>query len=402
MTGVRARKRQMVDDLIRIHLDKYRASGAELIMGEARFIGGRTVQVTGQYGPVRMLSGDQVFLNLGTHAVLPEIPGLQEAGPMTHVEALELDRLPEHLVVLGGGFVGLEFAQAMRRFGSRVTLLERGPHLARGEDPDASGEILRIFKREGISVLLNTHLAGVSGVSGREIRVRLVGPEGERAMEASDLLVAAGRKPNTRGLGLEHAGVELDERGYIRVNGRLQTTAPGVWAMGECAGSPQFTHIAFDDFRIVRDNVTGGNRTTIGRIVPFCLFTDPEFARIGLNETEARRLGVPYRAAKTPAAGVLRTRTLSETDGFLKALIGAETDEILGFSALCPQAGEVMAIVQTAMMARIPWTGLRDAIFAHPTMAEGLNVLFSSAPARTEQEHGNANQPHPLQRSTSV
>ncbi len=198
-------------------------------------------------------------------------------------------------------------------------------------------------------------------------------------MEGSDLLVAAGRKPNTRDLGLENAGVELDGRGYIRVNERLQTTAPGVWAMGECAGSPQFTHIAFDDFRIVRDNLTGGNRTTKGRMVPFCLFTDPEFARVGLNETEARRLGVSYRIAKVPAA-VLRTRTLSETDGFLKALVGAETDEILGFSAMCPQAGEIMAIVQTAMLGALPWMSLRDAIFAHPTMAEGLNVLFSSVP----------------------
>ncbi len=212
--------------------------------------------------------------------------------------------------------------------------------------------------------------------------MRLRDSQGERTAAGSDLLVAAGRVPNTQGLGLEHTGVELDDRGYIRVNERLQTTAPGIWAMGECAGSPKFTHIAFDDFRVVHDNLTGGRRTTQGRLAPFCLFTDPEFARIGLSETEARQSGIRYRLAKIPMAAVLRTRTLSEMQGFLKALIGAESDEILGFSALGTQAGEVMSIVQTAMIARLPYTSLRDAIFTHPTMAEGLNVLFSAVRAQ--------------------
>ncbi|HTW64780.1 MAG TPA: FAD-dependent oxidoreductase [Bryobacteraceae bacterium] len=381
MAGVRSRKRQMVDGLVRIHLDKYQASGAELIMGEAHFVGEKAVEVRAEDGSSRILTGDQVFLNVGTHAALPDIPGLEAAKPLTHVEALELDRLPKHLFILGGGFVGLEFAQAMRRFGSSVTILERGPQVARGEDADVSDEILRIFRDDGIEVLLNTDLAEVRGLSGQQVQMRLIDAQGERIVQGSDLLVAAGRVPNTQTLGLQHTGVELDDRGYIRVNERLQTTAPDIWAMGECAGSPQFTHVAFDDFRVVRDNLTGGNRTTMGRMVPFCLFTDPEFARIGLNETEARRQGIGYRLAKIAMAAVLRTRTLSETRGFLKALIG-ESDEILGFSALGEQAGELMSVVQTAMMGKLPYTSLRDAIFTHPTMAEGLNVLFAAAPLR--------------------
>jgi pyruvate/2-oxoglutarate dehydrogenase complex dihydrolipoamide dehydrogenase (E3) component len=285
--------------------------------------------------------------------------------------------------VLGGGFVGLEMAQAMRRFGSRVTILERGPQLLGHEDSDVAEELLRLFQDEGIEVLLNTDLIEVRGLSGQEIKVRIRNSQGERTMEGSDILVASGRIPNTHSLGLDKSGVELDGRGYIRVNERLQTTAPGIWAMGECAGSPQFTHISFDDFRIVHDNLNGGNRTTKGRLVPFCLFTDPELARVGLSESEARKLAVPYRLLKIPMAAVLRAKTLSETRGFLKALIGAERDDILGFTAFGTQAGELMAVVQTAMLAKLPYTALRDAILTHPTIAEGLTVLFAAVPRRT-------------------
>jgi len=383
MAGVRARKRQMVDGLINLHLDRYKASGAELILGEARFVAPRTVEVKMKDGTATFLSGDQIFLNVGTHAAIPDVPGLKAARPLTHVEALELDRVPEHLVVLGGGFVGLELAQAMRRFGSPVTVLERGTQLAGREDGDVAEEILRLFREDGIEVLLSTDLLQVEGLSGQGIKVRVRNPQGERTVEASDFLVAAGRVPNTQGLGLENTGVELDDRGYIRVNERLQTTAPGIWAMGECAGSPHFTHVSFDDFRIVHDNLTGGNRTTQGRLIPFCLFTDPEFARVGLSESEARKLAIPYRLARIPMAAVLRTRTLSETRGFMKALISVDTDEILGFTAFGTQAGELMAIVQTAIIAKLPYTALHDAVLAHPTMAEGLNSLFDAVPARS-------------------
>jgi len=388
MAGVRARKRQMVDSEIDFHLDRYKATGAELILGEARFVAPKTAEVKTKDGAIRVLSGEQVFLNVGTRAAIPDVPGLKAAKPLTHVEALELDRLPQHLVVLGGGFVALELAQAMRRFGSRVTVLERGPQLVFHEDADAAEAILALFQDEGIEVLLNTRLVEVEGLSGQQIRLRVRNSRGESVVEGSDLLVATGRVPNTQGLGLENTGVELDGRGYIRVNERLQTTAPGIWAMGDCAGSPQFTHVAFDDFRIVRDNLHGGNRTTKGRLVPFCLFTDPELARVGLNESEARKQGVPYRLAKIPMASVLRTHTLSEMRGFQKALVSTTSDEILGFTAFGTQAGEIMAVVQTAMLAKLPYTALRDAILTHPTMAEGLTVLFAAVPARTKAGAG--------------
>jgi len=245
-----------------------------------------------------------------------------------------------------------------------------------------------MFRDDGIDVLLETELLAVDGPSGHKITARVKDSRGSRVLDATDILVAAGRVPNTQGLDLDKAGVELDDRGYIRVNERLQTTAPGIWAMGECAGSPQFTHVAFDDFRVVRDNLNGIDRTTRGRLIPFCMFTDPELARVGLNESQAKQLAIPYRLAKMPVAAVLRAVTLSETRGFLKALLSAESDEILGFTAIGTQAGELMPVVQTAMLAKLPYTALRDAIFAHPTMAEGLTVLFAAVPARARTSAG--------------
>lgn len=382
MPRVRARKRKMVDGEVRLHLDLYKASGAELIMGEAQFIEPKTVEVRSNDGAIRVISGDQVVLNLGTHAAIPHVPGLMDAKPLTHVEALELDRLPEHLIVLGGGFVALELSQALRRFGSRVTILERGRQLIGREDPDVAEAILQLFQDESIDVLLNVQVVKVQGLSGQSVRVRLTNQQGERTIEGSDLLVAVGRVPNTRSIGLEKTGVEVDDRGYVRVNERLQTSAPEIWAMGECAGSPQFTHVATDDFRIVRDNLNGGNRTTQGRLVPFCLFTDPELARVGLSELEAQSRAIPYRLATIPMTKVRRTVTISETRGFMKALVSTESDEILGFTIFGAEASELLAAVQTAMLGKVPYTTLRDAILAHPTMAEGLTVLFNAVPLR--------------------
>jgi pyruvate/2-oxoglutarate dehydrogenase complex dihydrolipoamide dehydrogenase (E3) component len=380
MKGVQDRKRAMVDGLRQVHLDRYRDSGAKLIMGEARFAAARTVDVDLADGGQRRLRGARVFLNVGTRATVPDLPGLAAAEPMTHVELLDLDRLPEHLVVMGGGYVGLELAQAMRRFGSQVTVIERGPQLAGGEDPDVAAAVLELFRDEGIEVLLDTRAVGVEGKSGREVRVLTTGPEGEAAVSGTDLLVAVGRTPNTAGIGLDRAGVELTGAGYVKVDEHLATTADGVWAMGECAGSPQFTHVAFDDFRIVRDGLNGGSRGTAGRLVPFCMFLDPELARVGCNETEARRRGIGYRLLRTPMAAVLRTRTLSEPRGFLKMLIAADSDEILGFTAFGAEASELMAAVQVAMVGRMPYTTLRTAIFTHPTAAEGLTTLLSGTP----------------------
>src|SRR5229473_2976377 len=294
-----------------MHLDRYKASGAELIMGTGRFIAAKTIEVKLNDGGTRVLTGDRVALNLGTHATIPDIPGLAAAEPLTNVETLELDRLPDHLIVLGGGYVGLELAQAYRRFGSRVSIAEIGPQLAGRED-------------------------------------------------------------------LDLAGVALDARGYVAVNDRLETSAADVWAIGECAGSAQFTHVSFDDFRIVRDNLAGGDRARRNRLVPYCMFTDPPLARVGLSEGEAQRQGIAVRVAKLPILAVLRSLTISETRGFMKALVEADGDRILGFTMIGPEAGEVMAVVQTAMLAGMPYTGLRDAILTHPTMAEGLNSLFAS------------------------
>lgn len=386
MMGVRRRKRKMVDGLVEIHRKRFAANGLEFLLGEGRFIAPRTIEVRLAAGGTRRIEAERVFLDLGTHATIPDIPGLADAAPLTHVEALELDRLPEHLIVLGGGYAGVEFAQAFRRFGSRVTVVEYGPQLLGHEDPDVAEAIRAIFEGEGIDVILGAETRAVEGRSGDRVHCHVRTAAGERVLEGSDALVAAGRTPNTKGIGLDRAGVELDARGYIRVNDRLETSAPAVWAMGECAGSPQFTHVAFDDFRVVRDNLAGGKRTTRDRVIPYCAFIDPELGRVGLNETEAKQKGVDVRVVALPMASVLRARTLGETRSFMKVLLDTGSDRIFGFTMLGPEAGEVIAVVQTAMLAGLPYTGLRDAIFTHPTMAEGLNVLFANAPAPRRQE----------------
>jgi pyruvate/2-oxoglutarate dehydrogenase complex dihydrolipoamide dehydrogenase (E3) component len=382
MAGVYARKRKMVDDLIKLHLDLYQASGAELILGDGQFIGPRTLEVALRDGGERILTGERVFVNVGTHATIPSIPGLPDARPLTHVEALDLERLPEHLIVLGGGFVGLELAQAIRRFGSRVTLIARGPQLAPREDADVAQSILQLFRDEGIDVLLGTEVLNVEGVSGERVHLQVQSEDGTRTIEGTDILVALGRTPNTQGIGLDKAGIEVTERGHVQVNDRLETTAPNVWAMGECAGSPYFTHVAEDDFRIVHANLNGGDRTTSDRLIPYCVFNDPPLARVGLNESQARAGNIAYRVASLPMAAVLRTRTLSEPRGFMKAIIDAHSDRILGFTAFGPEAGELMGTVQAVMLAGQPYTLLRDAIFAHPTMTEGLASLFAGVPQR--------------------
>jgi pyruvate/2-oxoglutarate dehydrogenase complex dihydrolipoamide dehydrogenase (E3) component len=387
MAGVQRRKRKMVEGLIQMHLDRYHASGAELIMGTGRFVAPRTVEVSLNGGGTRVVEGERVFLNLGSRAVIPDTPGVAASRPMTHIELLDLERLPEQLIVMGGGYVGVELAQAMRRFGSRVTVVEREAQMASREDADVGAAFLELFHDEGIEVLLGTEVRRVEGVSGQQIQVHVSGGNGERVIEGTDLLVAVGRVPNTQGIGLDAAGVELDGRGYIKVNERLETTAPSVWALGDCAGSPQFTHLAFDDFRVVRDNLlAGGNRTTSNRLIPYCIFTDPELARVGLNETEAKNRGIEYRLVKIPMASVFRARTLSETRGFLKMLIDKNSDRILGLTVFGAEASEPMAIVQTAMLGGLPYTVLRDAIFTHPTAAEGLTGLLGSVPAKASQQ----------------
>jgi pyruvate/2-oxoglutarate dehydrogenase complex dihydrolipoamide dehydrogenase (E3) component len=383
MAGVHRRKRLMVEGLRQMHAERTEASGVELIMGNGRLVAPRTIEVALNDGGTKRVEGERMFLVLGSRATLPNVPALAAANPMTHIEALDLDRLPAHLIVIGGGYVGLELAQAMRRFGSQVTVIEQGPQLAGREDPDVGAALLELFHDEGIDVLLGTTISKVEGRSGEKIRVYVKDDSGKRIVDGTDLLVATGRTPNTDGIGLEQAGVELKEHGYIKVNDRLETTASNVWAMGDCAGSPQFTHAAYNDFRVVHENLNGGHRSTKDRLVPFCMFIDPELARVGRNESEARRDGIEYRIAKMPMAAVLRTRTVSEPRGFMKMLIGKDSDNILGFTAFGVEASELMAAVQTAMAGRVPFTTLRDAIFTHPTISEGLIFLLGQVESKS-------------------
>jgi pyruvate/2-oxoglutarate dehydrogenase complex dihydrolipoamide dehydrogenase (E3) component len=377
---VRARKQSMIDRDAAFHATAYRESGAELIMGNGRFIAPKTIYVALNDGGVRLLEGDQVVVNVGTHAAVPDVPGLEAARPLTHIEALELDEAPAHMLILGGGYVGVEMAQAYRRFGSRVTIIEPGFQLIGREDADVAAEMQRVLEGEGIEVLLGAAPTRVQGLSGEIVSVTVHTPLGERMVEGSDLLVAAGRIANTADIGLELAGIELDARGFIHVNPRLQTSAPGVWAIGECAGSPQFTHVSVDDFRIVRDNMTGGARRTTDRLIPYVVFTDPPLARVGLSEAEAARQGLSTRVVSLPMKAVLRAQTTDEMTGFMKALVSNSDDRVLGFAMIGSEAGEVVAVVQIAMAANSPYQMLRDAPFAHLTIAEGFGPLFSKVP----------------------
>jgi pyruvate/2-oxoglutarate dehydrogenase complex dihydrolipoamide dehydrogenase (E3) component len=381
MADVRERKRRMVSGLNDMYMENYRNTGAEFILGTGRFLARRTVEVTLADGTTRQLRGANMVVSTGTRAALDKIPGLAESQPLTHIEALELDEIPEHLLVVGGGYVGVELSQAMRRFGSKVTIIDRNARLMSREDPDVCEALGSLLAEEGIDILLNTRIKQVSGKCGDSVSVVVEQNGTEKVLNGSHVLVATGRNPNTEELGLELAGIELTDRGYIKVNERLQTTAPGVWAIGEVAGSPKFTHISVDDFRVVHANLSGGNRVTTGRQVPYCLFTDPEFARIGLSETEAEAQGIAYRLFKVPMETNLRARTLSETRGFVKALVKADSDRILGFTAFGVGAGEILATVQIAMIGGLPYTALRDAVLTHPTLVEGLIPLFSSAPS---------------------
>lgn len=382
MKGVQRRKRTMVAERQEIHLNKTTASGAHLFRGAARFVGPRTVEVDLHTGGKKTISGDRVFIDVGSRAAIPNIPGLAESKPMTHVEALDLDRLPAHLIVFGGGYVGLELSQALGRLGSRVTIIQSPPQLAEHEDPDVAAALMDLFRDEGIEVMLGTHVRRVEGRSGDRVSIQADSGKERRHLEGTDILVATGRTANTDGLGLEKTGVELDEHGYIKVNDRLLTTSENVWAMGDCAGGPHFTHVSANDFSIVLGNLSGGNPTKTRRLIPFCMFTDPELVRVGKNEVEARSEGIEYRLAKMPMAEILRTHTVSEPRGFMKVLVSKNSDEILGFTAFGFEASELLAAMQTAMLGHLPYTVLRDAILAHPTISEGLSLLLASVPAR--------------------
>jgi pyruvate/2-oxoglutarate dehydrogenase complex dihydrolipoamide dehydrogenase (E3) component len=382
MARVRRRKQDMIDREIEHHLGLYQQAGAELIMGTGRFIRPKTIEAALNDGGTRVLAGNEIVINVGSHAAIPDIPGLRDAHALTHIEALELADVPPHLIVLGGGYTGIELAQAYGRFGSRVTIIEPGPQIMGREDADVAEAMGTILGGEGIDILLSAKLLRVSGRNGQTVSVTVGTAAGERTIEGSHLLAAVGRVANTAGIGLDEAGVALNARGFIQVDERLRTTAPGVCAIGECAGSPQFTHVSVDDFRIVRDNMAGGDRTTSDRLIPHVVFTDPPLARLGLSEGDAQRHRIPVRVARLPMHRVLRTAATDETAGFMKVLVGARDDRILGFAMIGSEAGEVMAAIQTAILAEMPYTKLRDAVIAHLTVAEGLGPLFEGVPLR--------------------
>jgi pyruvate/2-oxoglutarate dehydrogenase complex dihydrolipoamide dehydrogenase (E3) component len=388
MAGVNARRKKMVDGGQQVHITNFAKNKGEIVMGFGRFIADKTVEVALNAGGTRTLRSDRIFLDTGSRATIEPIPGLVESKPLTHIEALELTVLPEHLLVLGGGFIGLELAQAIRRFGARVTVVERNPSLIHLEDPDVIEDLQQLFHDEGIDIITDAELKRVDGTSGNSVTLHLTLPTGETTLQGSHILVATGRTPNTQNMGLELAGIKTTPTGHIQVNDRLETTAPGVWDMGDSAGSPHFTHIAFDDFRVVRNNLyptnpAVGRGSTTNRQLPSVTFTDPELAHIGLRELEAKQRGIPYRLGKIPMSADLRTLTLSETRGFMKVLISPD-DRILGFTAFGPSMGELLPVLQLAMAADLPYTAVSSLILAHPTLSEGLIVLFNAVPALTQ------------------
>lgn len=384
MRTVRSRKQDMIDGEAAFHIQMYKDCGVDLIMGSGRFVGPKTISVELNDGGTREIEGKEIVVNVGSHAAIPDIPGLETARPLTHIETLELDYAPVHLIVLGGGYIGIEMAQAFRRFGSRVTIVEPGPRLMSREDEDVSQEIRTVLEAEGIEILSDTKPSLVRGLSGDRVTVVARDAKGDVTIDGSDLLVAVGRIPNTADIGLAEAGIATTPQGFIRVSERLQASAPGVWAIGECAGSPHFTHVSVDDFRIVHANMTGGHRRTDDRLVPYVMFTDPPLARIGLSEREAKAKGIGVRIATHPMSGVLRTEATGENQGFMKVLVSADDDQILGFTMIGAEAGEVMAAVQTAMIAGLPFPKLRDAVIAHLTFAEGLGPLLGKVVARAD------------------
>jgi pyruvate/2-oxoglutarate dehydrogenase complex dihydrolipoamide dehydrogenase (E3) component len=379
MKKVRQRKREIVDSFRNGGERRLERAGVDLIPGEATFAAPEELAVRLTEGGTLRLTAGNVFINVGARPSSPPVEGLDSVPALNSTTVMELDEVPEHLLVLGGGYVGLEFAQMFRRFGSEVTILQRGPQLLSREDADVAGAVADLLREDGVEVLLETRTerAGQSARGRIELAVRT--PQGERELEGSHLLVAAGRTPNTDTLGLNAAGVETDEKGFIRVNERLATNVAGIWALGDVKGGAAFTHVSYDDFRVIKANlIDGADATTYGRLIPYTLFTDPQLGRVGLSETEAREQGRDVLVAKMPMSHVSRAVEVDEERGMIKAVVDAGSHRILGAAVLGIEGGEVAAMIQIAMMGKLPYTVLRDGIFAHPTLSESLNNLFAT------------------------
>jgi probable pyridine nucleotide-disulfide oxidoreductase len=372
------RKRSVVQAMREMNFNNMHTPlGENLIIGTARFIAPKTIEVTTIEGATRYLTAERFFINTGTKPAIPSISGLQEAGFLTSESIMELEQLPEHLIILGSGYIGLEFAQMFQRFGSRVNVVGRGGQILSDRDSDIAIAVQTLLERDGIEFLLNAKVSSVDR-SGQDIVLQMQVADREVSLQGSQLLVAVGRAPTTDSLNLAAAGVETDARGFIPVNDRLETNVPNIWALGDINGGLQYTHKSLDDFRIVKTNVIdGGNRSTRDRLISSCLFIDPELAHVGLTETEAQQQGYAIGVAKLNASAIPRAKTSGRTDGLLKAIVDPQTGRILGCTLFCYAAGEMISTVQMVMLAQIPYTALRDGVLTHPTMTEGLNMLFA-------------------------
>jgi pyruvate/2-oxoglutarate dehydrogenase complex dihydrolipoamide dehydrogenase (E3) component len=377
MAQVRRRKQAIVDEFrngSQGRLEK--ADNIDLMFGEGRFTAAKVVEVTLKAGGIRTLTADAIFINTGGRPTRPAIPGLDAVAALDSTSIMELDTVPEHLLVLGGGYIGLEFGQMFRRFGSAVTVVQHGKQLLAREDPDVAEEVRKVLQEDGIDILLDTDAFGVQA-AGRGVGLQLRGPAGQRTVTGSHLLVAVGRVPNSDRLNLAAAGVKVDPRGFIPVNDRLETNVAGIYALGDVKGGPAFTHISYDDYRIIRNNLLrGGQATTRDRLVPYTVYIDPQLGRIGLTEQEARAQGRAIHVAKIPMTWVARALEMAEPRGFIKAIVDAQTRQIIGAAVLAIEGGEIMSMLEIAMMGKLPYTALEDGIFAHPALSEGLNTLF--------------------------
>jgi pyruvate/2-oxoglutarate dehydrogenase complex dihydrolipoamide dehydrogenase (E3) component len=380
MVKVRQRKRDIVENSRQKNRQRVLDADVDLLMGRAAFVGPKTVEVhLKDDGGTRQVSADKIFINTGARPRVPDVHGIENVAYLNSTTIMELEIVPEHLLVIGGGYVGVEFAQMFRRFGGQVTLIQRGDQLLTREDPDVADEVAQILGQDGIEVLLNSRPDWVERVNEGRLELSLETPAGNRTLNGSHLLIAAGRVPNTEQLNLSAAGVRVDEGNYVEVNEHLETNVAGVYAMGDVKGGPAFTHISYDDFRILRTNLLRDGEASIsGRMVPYVVFMDPELGRVGLSEEQARKQGLNIQVAKIPMDYVARALEMDETRGFMKATVDADSGQILGCAILGVHGGELMSILQTAMLGQLPYTALRDGIFTHPTLAESLNTLFAT------------------------
>ncbi len=384
--GIIERKRRVVKGMVDKHWQLFTTTpNMELIVGEGKFIDTKQIEVKLHDNGSRLLTAQRIYINTGSRTTIPPIPGLSNVPYLTSTTIMELDVLPSKVVIIGGGYIALEFAQIFARLGSEVIVLLRGNRFLPNEDADIAAPLKEILESDGVAFRSNVAIESVEAKSNREVQLSLKRDGAAEALDCSHLFVAVGRTPNTEELNLKVAGVDTDERGNIKVNDRLETTANGIWAIGDCNGGPLFTHVSWDDYRIIKDNVlNNANRSTNGRLVPYTLFIDPELGRVGLTEEQARKKGHEILVAKIPAQTVPRANTSGERKGILKAVIDKSTGQILGCSLLCHAAGEVMSVVQMAMIGRVPYQSVRDTIFTHPTMAESLNLLLANVEAATD------------------